>query len=625
MIDKRPLKTVQVYCGELCNSDKCESEEINLINYDCNGLEQNVVIGFDKFVNDPETLPSRILDFLYIAAMVFCADRQVNRGERTSLSNDAWARSFEFHIPVLDIDFWENDSLKKALSDALCFMTGDRSYTFLFKKSTEGLLPKKDYEQLSIFNSEAERIGDSGNVDVMLFSGGLDSLAGVIERLNIDLDKRILIVSHRANNTVIHTQRKIIEYLEQKYPNRLIDYGFQCNNCGMVSKEETQRTRMFLFSVIAFSICHSIGKQKFYIYENGITSINLPIQTDVINARASRTTHPKTLGLMNKIFQFFDDSFLIEAPYFNKTKEDIVKKFSDFGENDLIASAVSCSSTRNKPGMAPHCGCCSQCIDRRFAMYAANLDEFDAPYANDFILSDPGKETVQRLYNTLRLACMEEYNSPMELYKKYPEEMTSLLKFWPGKNVEDSLDEIYDLFMRYGDSVLRATSIMRMKNDNLRKKVEKNSFLDMVDNREYLKTPMDIRVAEIDRILKENVSIMFHSDKPKNENDMNDKIKALLGAAGKEFSREFPVIKFGITSYRADLSKESLLVEGKYIRKSTSPSVASGGIAADITEIPDEYGVMFIVYDPDRAIVEDREYINSFESKRKTCYVRIYR
>lgn len=291
----------------------------------------------------------------------------------------------------------------------------------------------------------------------------------------------------------------------------------------------------------------------------------------------------------------------------------------------MIASAVSCSATRNKPGMAPHCGCCSQCIDRRFAMYAAGLDDVDAPYAHDFIMSNPGKETVQRLYNTLRLACMEEFNSPMELYAKYPEEITALLKFWPSQNAEDSLNEIYDLFRKYGDSILRATSIMRMKHDNLKKTVEKFSFLDMVNNREYLKTPMDIRISEIDKILRRHIPVMFHSERPKNENDMNDKIKALLGAASNDFSREFPVLKFGITNYRADLSQGSLLIEGKYIRKGTSPSAASTGIAADITQIPDEYVIMFIVYDPDRAISEDETFISSFEDKRRNCYVHIYR
>lgn len=618
-------KPVKVYCGELCNSNKCEAEELNLLNYERDGLEQNVVIGYDNFVSDPEGLPPRVIDLLYIAAMVFCADRQVNRGERNSLSNNAWARSFEFHIPVQDIEFWSNSDLQKALSDSLSFMTGDRSYSFKFEKSKLGLLPQKEYKQLSIFNDVTDHIGNIENVDVMLFSGGLDSLAGVIERLNTVRNKRLLVVSHRANNTVIHTQKEVIRYLNQKYPNRLIDYGFQCNNHGMISKEETQRTRMFLFSAIAFSICHHIGKHNFYIYENGITSINLPIQTDVINARASRTTHPKTLGLMKKVFQFFDKEFYIEAPYYNKTKEDIVRKFSGFKEVNILSSAVSCSSTRNKPGMAPHCGCCSQCIDRRFAMYAAGLEEYDAPYANDFILSDPGKETVQRLYHILRLACMEEFQSPLELYKKYPEEIVDLIKFWPQKTTEDSLNEIFDLFKRFGDSVLRAATCMRTKHDDLRKLVKKSSFLYMIDNREYLKTPVDIRISEIDNILRDNIPIMFHSEKPKDENDMNDKIKALLGAAKGKFSREFPVLKFGITSYRADLSQEELIIEGKYIRKSTRPSTASAGIAADITEIPEQYGIMFIVYDPDRAITEDNEYISTFESKRKGCFVRIYR
>lgn len=624
-MNDKPLKTVKVYCGELCKSNRCEAEELNLLNFERNELEQNIVIGYDNFVSDPELLAPRILDLLYIAAMVFCADRQVNRGERTSLNNNSWARNFEFHIPVQDLEFWSNPSLMKALSDALCFMTGDRSYTFMFEKSTLGLLPQKDFKQLSIFNNEAERIGNVENVDVMLFSGGLDSLAGVIERLNTFCDKRVLVVSHRANNTVTHTQKKVIEYLEQKYPNRLVNYGFQCNNTGMVSKEETQRTRMFLFSAIAFSICYSIGKQKFYIYENGITSINLPIQADVINARASRTTHPKTLGLMNKVFRFFDDEFCIEAPYYNKTKEDIVRLFSVFNEKNLISSAVSCSSTRNKPGMAPHCGCCSQCIDRRFAIYAAELEQFDAQYANDFIVDDSDKETVQRLYNTLRLACMEDFHTPMELFKSYPEEMTALLKYWPGENAEDKLGEIYDLFRRYGDSVLHAATIMRMKHDNLRRSVQENSFLHMIDNREYLKTPIDMRVFEIDNVLRQNIPIMFQREKPKNEDDMNDKIKALLGASKEKFSREFPVLKFGITSYRADLSKDSLLIEGKYIRKGTRPSTASTGIAADITEIPEEYGVMFVVYDPERAIVDDADFISSFECKRRDCFVRVYR
>jgi hypothetical protein len=125
-------KLVKVFCGELCHSVRCTSTELNLLNRDINGLEANITIRYEKFVRDPENLPPRVLDLLQIAAYVFCSDRLIFRGDRKSISNKAWGRSFEFHIPVLDYSFWDNQVLKTALSEALVFMTGDRKYNFIF-------------------------------------------------------------------------------------------------------------------------------------------------------------------------------------------------------------------------------------------------------------------------------------------------------------------------------------------------------------------------------------------------------------------------------------------------------------------------------------------------------------
>ena len=91
------------------------------------------------------------------------------------------------------------------------------------------------------------------------------------------------------------------------------------------------------------------------------------------------------------------------------------------------------------------------------------------------------------------------------------------------------------------------------------------------------------------------------------------------------FTREYPIIEFGLTAYRADHAEGSLLIESKYIRKGTSPSVAAKGISVDIIEIPDRYGIMFVVYDPYRSISDDEKYIMAFEDVRKNCFVRIYR
>lgn len=63
----------------------------------------------------------------------------------------------------------------------------------------------------------------------------------------------------------------------------------------------------------------------------------------------------------------------------------------------------------------------------------------------------------------------------------------------------------------------------------------------------------------------------------------------------------------------------------KFIREKASPSVASEGIAADIIKIPDGYGVLFVVYDPDGKIVDVEKFSAAFEEKRKDCYVRVYR
>ncbi len=623
-MSKSPDKYIQVYCGELCKSSSINPNEINLINYRVNGLEPNVTIGYDGFVYDPQTLPDRVLDLLQVAAMVFCADRMARRGERDSVNYFSWARSFEFHISVLDYDFWEADRVKTALSKALCFMTGDRSYKFDFHKADNRHFEEKKYQQLSFFATESDRITDIDAYHVMLFSGGLDSLAGLLEEL-YDESRKVITVSHKSNNVVIHLQNELLKKLNQNYRNRIMPYGFQCHNRNMASLEETQRTRMFLFSAIAFAVCQCFEKHCFRVYENGVTSLNYSIQTDVINARASRTTHPKTLGLLEDFYRLFDESFDIIAPYYNKTKEDIVKVFQKHDRLDLISSAVSCSSTRTKHGMFQHCGCCSQCIDRRFALFAAGIEDYDDQYADDFILDMKDEETSQRLYQQMRFASANSFLTSFDLLKNYGSETQDAIVYWPCDNPEDSLDEIHELLMRYSNSALRAAKKMQYKYEDLGTPISNNSFLKIIANREYLKTPFERRAEEVDEKLRSTLPLMFHSQKPKDENDFNDKVVALLSSPKEKWFREYPTISFGITHYRADAYFDGLIIESKYIRKNTSPSRATEGIAADITQLNSDQPVMFVVYDPERQIKDDNSYCNSLMNKKENCIVRVYR
>lgn len=623
-MNKSSNKTIQVYCGELCKSSACNSKEINLINYEVDGIEPNITIGYEGFVYDPQTIPDRFLDLLQVASMVFCADRMAKRSERDSVNNSGWARSFTFHISVLDYTFWKDERIKSRLAEALEFMTGDRSYNFVFSKASQGHFEKKRFEQLSFFAKESERISGVDTSKIMLFSGGLDSLAGLLGLLEESKNK-VITVSHKSNNAVIHTQNKLIELLNSEYNERIVPYGFSCHNKGKASVEETQRTRMFLFSAIAFVLCRCFDKHEFYIFENGVTSLNYSVQTDVINARSSRTTHPKTIGLLKKFYRLFDNSFDIYTPYYNKTKEDIINLFKHYKHLGLISSSVSCSATRTKQTMFPHCGRCSQCIDRRFAAFSAGLYAYDADYSTDFVKQIDDRETSQRLYQQMRFASGKEYQTEYELMKNFPTETQDAIEYWPCDNPEDSLNEVFMLLNRYGDSVLRAAKNMQLKYEDLKNPITEESFIKMLSDREYLKTPFERRVKEIDNRLRHSLPLLFKSERPRNENDFNDKVAGLLGSCNESWTREYPVIAFGITTYRADISFDGLVIESKYIRENTSPSAATQGIAADITQLNNNQHVFFVVYDPERRIIDDEEYCNSLMSKKENCVVKVYR
>jgi hypothetical protein len=619
--------TIRVNCGELCTTNKCTASEINLLHTDIGDLTPNITINYERFIKNPDDLPEKILDLLQIAAYVFCADRMAKRGSRESVNYGSWARSFEFHVPVLDLEFWNNPKTQEHLNDALTFISGDRSYAFVFSQTSSNPAGTKN-KQLSMFPGEYQNIGETKETDIMLFSGGLDSLAGAIQRLNEYTDRSICFVSHESNNTVTHTQKGLISALEKTYGKRVKQYRFQCcNRAHVSSKDETQRTRMFLFSAIAFSLCNCYNKHEFYVYENGITSLNFSKQADVLNGRASRTTHPKTLGLLRRFYKLIDPSFDIIAPYYNQTKAEVLKVFATYDEKDLITSAVSCSSSRTKSEHFSHCGCCSQCVDRRFSLYAADLQEYDAGYANDFIFAfpDDNKEIKQRIYTTMYLARREEISTFDAFIKKYPSDIMDITEYWPNSsNADDSADEVYDLICRYGDSVLAAATKMRNKYDDLKKPINQDSLLGIIASRQYEQRPFSRRVEEIDAILNRVLPATFQREKPKNENDFNDKLEGLLKVRG-EFSREYPVLQFGLSAYKADHAQGDLLIESKYIRKNTPPSKASEGIAADVTKIPDGYGILFVVYDPEHQIANDDVFIKSFEYKRNNCYVRIYR
>lgn len=193
-------------------------------------------------------------------------------------------------------------------------------------------------------------------------------------------------------------------------------------------------------------------------------------------------------------------------------------------------------------------------------------------------------------------------------------------------NEVEACDAIAQLCRRHGKQVINAIAKMREKHDKLETKIAKGTLLSLVAEREYLKQPVLRLVKAVSDRLSIALPLAFQTNSPKDEHDLNDKINAILNTEHDKFAREHPAVRFGLATAIPDHSKteNDLVIETKYLRGSTTPSRASDGMAADLIKYPPTAHILFVVYDPERAISDDQTFREAFE-QRGRCTVFIIR
>lgn len=584
-----------------------------ILNYLGNDVQRNVKIGLPKFVRNVYHLPDRVLDLLEIAGYIFAADRKILRGSRTAVEYQSWSRTIKFCIRVRDCSFWSDPSVSNALAQVLQFMTGDAKYEFTFETGHNtpptGLFDRRD---ISIDTSE--------HVNVSLFSGGLDSLSGALELIESTTDK-VVLVSHQSQSSTVHTQNVLFSALNRKYPNRLLHYPFECTLRGRHSKEESQRTRAFLYLSIAYAITSAYDQNCIYVYENGITSLNLRRREDLMNARASRTTHPQTIGLMAKFLSLVEESDIsIYHPYLYTTKAEILSSLIS-ATPDLISSAVSCTRAFRTHGVATHCGECFQCIDRRIAAHSAEAESIDhrGLYSVD-IIDDPTEKGESRttLIDYIRQA-LSLYEKPLSKFEEeYLSDLAELLDYSPlGVTDADKIEDFWKLHQRHGSQVHNALNRIRSLYEDVSLPLRPGSLLQIVSSREYLKPERYRCVESIVSVVSPALGDMFANVKPKDEPDLNTKLAALLGTHESSLRSEHPSVSFACARVIPDhtVKDYEILIESKYIRSNTTPSKVTDGIAADLTKYPQTEFIIFVIYDPEHKIPSDSVFSFDIESK----------
>jgi len=149
-------------------------------------------------------------------------------------------------------------------------------------------------------------------------------------------------------------------------------------------------------------------------------------------------------------------NFKIDNPYIFKTKADVVTSLSTNQAAHLIPYTCSCAHLMFKSKTQWHCGSCSQCIDRRFAITASGLLEYDldSDYVSDVFVG-PRKDGPERsmAVDYARHGIELDRWSESELAARFNAELSRAVRYEPKRS--ETAQEIISMHKRHGEVVTR--------------------------------------------------------------------------------------------------------------------------------------------------------------------------
>lgn len=399
-------------------------------------------------------VPSKFHDLLEIATYVYSADQVIKRGaDDVDSFGDGWRRDLHFVVPVRNPEFWNSQEVQDALCSTLGFLSDDQ-YRFDFVQ----LEQDHQFQEYLEFNDTQQMYGMPEQV--VMFSGGLDSLAGAIDEV-VNQKRRVVLVTHKSTSKLNKRHKALEEMLTEKAgENRPHRITVRVHKTKELNHEYTQRSRSFLYMSIGATIAKMLRLNSVRFYENGVISLNLPVCAQVVGGRATRTTHPRVMkGFQDIITLVAGEPFTIENPYIWKTKADVVKVITDAGCQDLIKHSMTCTHTWEMSNQHTHCGGCSQCIDRRFAVLAANADQHDPVehYKFDVFTQsrDKGEDKIMAAAYLERANQVKKLTDVSQFISSYPD-VGRVFKYLNYNSAGQAAQRVFDLYKRHANEVMGA-------------------------------------------------------------------------------------------------------------------------------------------------------------------------
>lgn len=428
---------------EFLTPQKGKFADIKLSYVDTSGTIQKVSLNvdFDDLYEFGNETSSTAFEFFLISSIVYGVDNLITRYE---YSVNGWTRELKVCFPVYNVEKW-NEAVD-VLTDTLNFLTGD-----FWKISFQ----KLEMIRLLSFDKKKKTFDRENYQYISLFSGGLDSLVGVIDFLESLVErKRALLVSHFDSNAVgpNKDQTTLNTFLEGKYRNKSnwiqarVHLSHHNSDGEKIEIETSYRSRSLMFIAIGIYLQSSVkSTNKLYIPENGTISLNYPMTPSRSSSLSTRTTHPYFFLKVQELLSILEINCNLKNPYSLRTKGEIIEQCKNLANlKEICDSSVSCSKSGRKMNWdrktaTRHCGACIPCIYRRSGLHKIGAD--NQRYGIDIL----NKENPESYDDVFALA--NYLNTPLdnEQIKRGLITSSSLLI--------DNLDDYAELILRSREEV----------------------------------------------------------------------------------------------------------------------------------------------------------------------------
>jgi 7-cyano-7-deazaguanine synthase in queuosine biosynthesis len=312
---------------------------------------------------------------LLLAQLADCVDLAVAVAVADRLSIRKADRPCRIHIslPTRHPEVFGRPHLLKQLQNMLYWYTHDH-WSFAFPaRSRYGRFAER---QPSLFPPFPDQ-----PIEVALWSGGLDSLAGVYHNLKLTSSTHYVLLGTGANTIIHNTQQRVARLVEDLFPGRttLVQLPYQLDGTKDQQKHSLQRARGFVFLLLG-AVCASLeGQQTLSVYENGIGAINLPFCDAEVGLDHSLSVHPVSLLRMGELVTcVLGTPFAFRNPLLFQTKAQMCEALATSSAfSRLVSSTFTCDRPHREHPM--QCGYCSSCLLRRQALAALDVED-PTPY-----------------------------------------------------------------------------------------------------------------------------------------------------------------------------------------------------------------------------------------------------